>query len=176
MKCQHNKNKIENKYRFASRRTKNSRQSVKMENYCRLCAELKDSSEIITSIDDSEKLIQQKLVACCQWNVENTKSKLPQNVCVFCLDKLDECWLFSQNVQLAQRKLQGTFGANDTEMKPATGSELETAPARTLKAVLNCNDCFNPFPTRIALERHHCNALPKNLQCNICRKTYVTQI
>lgn len=141
-----------------------------MNNYCRLCAELKDSSEIITSIDDSDKLIEQKLLACCQWNVENTESNLPRKVCVFCLNKLNECWLFSQSVQIAQQKLQERFDENGPEMKP------ETAPARTLKAVLRCNDCSNSFPTRIAMERHNCNATPENLQCNICRKTYATYI
>lgn len=81
-----------------------------MTNYCRLCAEPKDSSEIIASIDDSEKSIEQKLMACCQWNVESINERLPQNVCVVCLDKLDKFWLFSQSVQLAQQKLQEIFG------------------------------------------------------------------
>lgn len=78
--------------------------------YCRLCAELKDSSEIIASIDDSKRSIEQKLVACCQWNVDNNDQIQTQDVCMFCLDKLEESWLFSQSVQLAQYKLLEIFG------------------------------------------------------------------
>lgn len=81
-----------------------------MDNYCRLCAELKDSTEIITSIEDRDRWIEEKLIACCQWNSEMVDERLPRNVCVFCMEKLDECWLFSQSVQLAQQKLQDIFG------------------------------------------------------------------
>lgn len=81
-----------------------------MSNYCRLCAEFKDSSEIIASIGDQEKCIEQKLIACCQWDAQNTDQILPQSVCSYCFEKLDQCWLFSQSVQHAQQKLQEIFG------------------------------------------------------------------
>lgn len=81
-----------------------------MTEYCRLCAELKDPCEIVTSIDDVEQTMEQKLRACCQWTTENTELRLPHSVCATCLDKLDKCWLFSQSVQLAQQKLLEIFG------------------------------------------------------------------
>lgn len=81
-----------------------------MINYCRLCAESKDSNEIVTTITDAEKLIEQKLTVCCQWKVRNTKQRLPQDVCTICLDKLEKCWIFAQNVKLAQHKLEEIFG------------------------------------------------------------------
>lgn len=82
----------------------------KMTEYCRLCAELKDSHEIVASISDAEQSIQQKLRACCEWTAENAKHRLPHSVCTICFDKLDKCWLFSQSVQLAQQKLLEIFG------------------------------------------------------------------
>lgn len=82
----------------------------KMTNYCRLCAELKDPDEIVTSIADTEHLIQEKLAMCCQWNEKKSNRRLPKDICMGCLDKLDKCWLFSQSVQYAQQKLLEIFG------------------------------------------------------------------
>lgn len=76
-----------------------------MTEYCRLCAELKEPTDIVTSITDVAQLMEQKLWACCQWTHENTEQLLPHSVCTNCLDALDKCWLFSQKVQLAQQKL-----------------------------------------------------------------------
>lgn len=84
-----------------------------MTSYCRLCAELKEPDEIVTSITDAESLIEQKLMVCCQWKVKYTKQKLPQYVCTVCSDKLDKCWIFAQNVKLAQNKLEDIFGKLD---------------------------------------------------------------
>lgn len=78
--------------------------------YCRLCAELKDVDEIAASITDATNLIEHKLTMCCQWNVEHRDSRLPQEVCTCCMDKLDKFWLFSQTVQSAQDKLRMIFG------------------------------------------------------------------
>lgn len=78
--------------------------------YCRLCAESKDPDEIITNITDDENLTERKLMVCCQWNLENTTQKLPQDVCTACSDKLEKCWIFAQNVKLAQIKLEQMFG------------------------------------------------------------------
>lgn len=83
---------------------------VKMSVYCRLCAEIKDESEITTSINDPERLTEQKLIACCQWNPQNTEFELPQDVCALCFDKLENCWSFLQSVQSSQRKIQRIFG------------------------------------------------------------------
>lgn len=87
-----------------------------MTNYCRLCAELKDSVEIATSITDTDNLIEQKLIECCQWQVEKANRHLPKEVCMSCLDKLDKCWLFSQSVQFSQQKLLEIFGEPLTSM------------------------------------------------------------
>lgn len=81
-----------------------------MTSYCRLCAEIKEPDEILTNITDAESLIEQKLTVCCQWKVKYTKQKLPQDVCTVCSDKLDKCWIFVQNVKLAQHKLEEIFG------------------------------------------------------------------
>lgn len=81
-----------------------------MTNYCRLCAQLRDSDEIVSSITDAENLIEHKLTVCCQWRVKDTQRKLPQEVCAVCLNKLDKCWLFVQTVKLAQQKLLELFG------------------------------------------------------------------
>lgn len=83
---------------------------TEMSEYCRLCAELKDSSEIVASINDVEQSMEQKLRACCQWTTENTEQRLPHSVCTICFDKLEKYWLFSQCVQLAQEKLLEIFG------------------------------------------------------------------
>lgn len=80
--------------------------------FCRLCAETKIASEIVTSINDPERLVEQKLIACCQWNPQNTDFELPQDVCRFCFNKLENCWSFLQSVQLAQRRIQNMFGEN----------------------------------------------------------------
>lgn len=77
-----------------------------MSKYCRLCAESKESCEIVASIDWME----QKLRECCQWTDENTKHQLPHGVCSICWDNLERCWLFSQRVQLAQLRLLKIFG------------------------------------------------------------------
>lgn len=81
-----------------------------MTNYCRLCAELKDPDEIVASIGDTANSIAEKLTVCCQWDVKKLKRRLPKDICMGCLDKLDKCWLFSQSVQYAQQKLQEIFG------------------------------------------------------------------
>lgn len=78
--------------------------------FCRLCAGTKDESDIVTSINDAEHLTEQKLIACCQWNPQNTEFELPQDVCALCFTKLENCWSFLQSVQSAQRKIHTIFG------------------------------------------------------------------
>lgn len=81
-----------------------------MTEYCRLCAELKDPSEIIASLSDVEHSVELKLRACCEWTTENIEQRLPHSICAFCFDELDRCWEFSHSVQLAQQKLVEIFG------------------------------------------------------------------
>lgn len=85
-----------------------------MTEYCRLCAELKDSSEIVASIIDVEQSM--KLQTCCEWTEQNTKLRsLPHNICGICLDKLDKSWLFSQSVASAQEKLLEMIGRQSVD-------------------------------------------------------------
>lgn len=78
--------------------------------FCRLCAESKDLSDIVTSINDPERSIERKLIACCQWNPQNTDFELPQDVCSSCFERLENSWSFLQSVQTAQRQIQKIFG------------------------------------------------------------------
>lgn len=78
--------------------------------FCRLCAETKDAFEIVTSINDPGRLVEQKLIACCQWNPQDTDLELPQDVCEYCFYKLENSWSFLQSVHKAQRKIQNLFG------------------------------------------------------------------
>lgn len=87
-------------------------ESTAME-YCRLCAESKDSCEIVASISNAEQFLEEKLRTCCGWTIENVDQRLPQGICTICLDKLDKCWLFSQSVQLAQQKLLELIGKSE---------------------------------------------------------------
>lgn len=169
-----------------------------MTNYCRLCAELKDPDEIATSITDTENLIEQKLKECCQWNVKNNNRRLPEDICMGCINKLDKCWMFSQSVQFAQQKLLEIFGkhqhithtiisrsifmkeiickfsANDAESE--SEPEENVQPPKIVKILFDCVDCSNSFPSRIALEKHECNTETIHNQCNLCFKEYVEYI
>lgn len=80
-----------------------------MTEYCRLCAELRDPCDLVTSISDVGQFMEQKLWACCQWTPENIEQQLPHGVCTNCADRLNKCWLFSQSVQMAQQKLLVIF-------------------------------------------------------------------
>lgn len=77
---------------------------------CRLCAELRESDEIKTTINDANWNIEAKLIICCQWNSLQADDMLPKEVCNFCFDILEQSWTFSQNVTVAQMKLQEIYG------------------------------------------------------------------
>lgn len=169
-----------------------------MTSYCRLCAESKDSIEIATSITDTENLIEQKLIECCQWNVGKANARLPKDICVSCLDKLDKCWLFSQSVQYSQQKLLEIFGeqlrfhfdhstfhfnlqrikqfsfiANDIAESESESDETTETP-KIIKILFDCIDCSKSFPSRIALEKHECTTETVHNQCDLCFKTFKT--
>lgn len=76
---------------------------------CRLCAKSKNKSEIKTTLHEARFDIQQKLLRCCDWKV-NLDFHLPQNVCTICFDKLEQSWLFAENVAEAQLKLKSICG------------------------------------------------------------------
>lgn len=90
----------------------------KMNNYCRLCAELKTDDELNTKISDSTLNIEEKLIACCQWNYYQHYVHLPNGICYLCYEKLEKFWLFSESVAFAQIKLLEIF------------HEIEVAPVK----------------------------------------------
>lgn len=151
--------------------------------FCRLCADTKDPSEIVTSINDPERFVERKLIACCQWNPQHTDFELPQDVCEFCYDKLENCWLFLQSVHSAQRKIQNLFGEHlfdclvfiftNCICKFGIENGLDSMPAsrnKTAKAKFECFTCDSSFSTRIALEKHNCESIAQDLKCNICQR------
>lgn len=93
--------------------------------YCRLCAELKTIDELTTTINDTKLKIDEKLIACCQWNkYQNTNCNFPNGICNLCCEKLEKCWLFNETVANAQEKLAEIFGDNElTEIKYEENTE-----------------------------------------------------
>ncbi|XP_055313930.1 uncharacterized protein LOC129575078 isoform X2 [Sitodiplosis mosellana] len=58
-------------------------------------------------INDLVLGIQPKLIDCCRWrDLENCNNEhLPQNVCISCVQKLEQCWEFAESVSAAQQEL-----------------------------------------------------------------------
>lgn len=111
-----------------------------MEKYCRLCAELKtNSDELNINISDSTIQIQEKLIACCQWNNYQHDSNLPDAICYSCYEKLEKSWLFSESVAFAQTKLLEIF------------HEIEIAPVKYESDV--DNDGFNVYESESESEK-----------------------
>lgn len=74
---------------------------------CRLCAEIRPR-EKMSEINNSTLNIEQKLVDCCRWThfkELNADANLPQHICIVCIEKLEQCWLFAESVASAQYKL-----------------------------------------------------------------------
>lgn len=78
-----------------------------MDNYCRLCAEVRMSHEFIGKITDAGLNMLPKLFDCCRWNRFEGQDHgiFPQNVCVTCFQKLNQCWEFAESVAFAQNSL-----------------------------------------------------------------------
>lgn len=74
---------------------------------CRLCAHIKSPIEILGEIDDLMLGIKPKLVDCCRWHELEVFSNeyFPQNVCISCVQKLEQCWEFAESVSIAQQEL-----------------------------------------------------------------------
>lgn len=74
---------------------------------CRLCAQIKSSIEMMGEIDDLMLGIKSKLIVCCRWlDLEVlTNEYFPQNVCISCVQKLEQCWEFAESVSIAQQEL-----------------------------------------------------------------------
>lgn len=75
--------------------------------FCRLCALPKTSDEILAEIDDAALCIKQKLIDCCRWNQleELANEKFPINVCISCIQLLEQCWEFTEFVAESQHRL-----------------------------------------------------------------------
>lgn len=89
---------------------------VKMNNYCRLCADLKTYDELNIQISDATLKIHEKLTACCQWDKYQPNASYPSAICYLCYEKLEKSWLFSESIAFAQRKLQEVL--HEIELAP----------------------------------------------------------
>lgn len=74
---------------------------------CRLCALPKTNEEIIAEIDDVALCIKQKLIDCCRWNEleQLANEKFPTNVCITCLQLLEQSYEFTEFVAESQQRL-----------------------------------------------------------------------
>lgn len=75
--------------------------------FCRLCAKEKYSDEIFGQLDNESLDIERKLIACCRWSSfdEIDSEKLPKDVCINCVENLQRCWEFSEQIRCAQHEL-----------------------------------------------------------------------
>lgn len=78
-----------------------------MDELCRLCASAKPFNRLTIRISDSKLNVEEKLIACCQWNkYKQDDDNLPDAICCECYERLQECWLFSESIASAQEKLR----------------------------------------------------------------------
>lgn len=155
-----------------------------MTTYCRLCAELKTDDELSTTIGDTKLKIEEKLVACCQWNnYRNANCNVPDAVCYLCCEKLEKCWLFNETIAIAQAKLEELFhDIEPLEVKDETNIEedefnvAETSldifvEPLTLPHVVNDEEKAVIDTTNENLDetKHH-----QTHECDICGKSFTT--
>lgn len=78
-----------------------------MDDLCRLCASTKPFNRLTIQISDSILKVEEKLIACCQWNkYKHDDDNLPDAICCECYERLQECWQFSESIASAQEKLR----------------------------------------------------------------------
>lgn len=100
-------------------------------NRCRLCAQCKSPHELIGQIHNEKLAIESKLIVCCQWNVinvvdENHSDQMPQDVCVSCLQSLQNSWDFAEQVKHAQIELKSKLtDPHEFNFKPEPAFEFE---------------------------------------------------
>lgn len=78
-----------------------------MTGLCRLCAETRPM-EKMSEINDPVLNIEEKLIDCCRWarfEKLNLDADFPHHICIICMEKLEQCWLFAESVENAQHKL-----------------------------------------------------------------------
>lgn len=78
-----------------------------MDDLCRLCANTKPFDRLTIRLSDSTLNVEEKLIACCQWdNYKHDDVDLPDVICCDCYERLQECWIFSESIASAQEKLR----------------------------------------------------------------------
>lgn len=80
---------------------------------CRLCANTSPINHLTVRISDSLLNIEEKLIACCQWDKYKGDDDLPDAMCDTCYETLHKCWLFSESIARAQEKLRQIYRCND---------------------------------------------------------------
>lgn len=78
-----------------------------LKHMCRLCSQTKLTVEMMGGINDILLGIKPKLIDCCRWRELEIfdNENLPQNACIVCVQKLEQCWQFAESVSAAQQKL-----------------------------------------------------------------------
>lgn len=86
-----------------------------MESRCRLCAIEKFPSDFACTIKDPTMNIRQMLIDCCRWSTFESSEyeSLPKNVCMDCLQILQQSWRFADSVARAQQQLLSELNAVD---------------------------------------------------------------
>lgn len=82
-----------------------------MTDICRLCASLKTLDQLVT-IEDPALALKKKLTRCCQLEFDDNEDFLPQNVCLVCVQNLENSWNFAENVSQAQQTLRKAFSVD----------------------------------------------------------------
>lgn len=89
--------------------------------YCRLCADEKKDYEFASELSE----IKQMLIKCCKWQKSENEHQLPQHVCYACIEKLDHCWEFLNQVETADKILNELLVTPETVKEEVTVFELE---------------------------------------------------
>lgn len=81
-----------------------------IENYCRLCAQKRDTFDLINAftVNGLSKLISVKVEAIFKIKITSNDC-LPQSICFFCFSKLEEFYKFTKEVDKNQDKLRLLF-------------------------------------------------------------------
>lgn len=129
---------------------------------CRLCA--KYHILYTTNITDPDHSIPSKILQYCQ--LELSKDiRLPQNVCVECVDSLNSTIEFIENVKNAQVTLVSSFIGSDVEEEHLNGSEqeLKIKPEEFDDFSFNGDDDDFTDNAELLTENEYINQSPLNL-------------
>lgn len=106
------------------------------ESYCRLCAELRPTSEMLSPCKDV--VANSKVITKLSWiNIDlSSTNGLPNTICYVCLDLLERTWSFLNSVRSAQEKLHDIF--------------LSTTKEDTHEVELGNRNCCSKIPGKPA--------------------------